>query len=106
MTDELLEAVKRKLNITWSDDETDARVKDIYDSAVPVIRHKIGLPDTYTFEEVGQERMLLLSYCLYEWNHVANEFDNNYANEILQLRKKWEVKDFQETETADATQYV
>jgi hypothetical protein len=28
---------------------------------------------------------------LYEWNHCANEFDDNYANDIGQVREKHEV---------------
>ena len=92
MAQNLTDLVKRKLDITWTDEDTDARVNDIIDSAIPEMRHKLGLPETYDFTEAGQEQKLFLSLCLYEWNHVANEFDGNYLNDILQVRQKWMVK--------------
>ena len=93
MADTTLTAlVKRKLDITWSDADTDARVADIIDAAEPTMRHKLGLPEDFDFAAVGQERSLFLSYCLYEWNQAANEFDANYLNDILQVRQKWAVR--------------
>lgn len=83
--------VKRKLDITWEDAGTDARVADIIAVALPTMRHKLGLPADYSFEEAGQEQALLLSFCLYEWNHAAADFDSNYLNDILQVRQKWQV---------------
>lgn len=92
MADTLTELVKRKLDITWTDEVTDARVADIVAVAEPTMRHKLGLPEGYDFTAPGQERALLLSWCLYEWNQAANEFDQNYMNDILQVRQKWSVK--------------
>ena len=93
MAHELAALVKRKLNITWSDADTDARVEDIIGLAVPTMRHKLGLPTGYDFKEAGQEQSMLLSFCLYEWNNAAADFDSNYLNDILQIRQKWEVLD-------------
>lgn len=87
----LTELVKRKLDITWSDEITDARVADLIANAQPTMRHKLGLPDYYDFTAAGQEQVLFLAYCLYEWNQAVNEFDGNYLNDILQVRQKWEV---------------
>lgn len=102
MPDTLADKVKRKLNITWSDTDTDARVKDIMDSAAVELRHKIGLPQTFTFEEPGQEQKLFLALCLYEWNHAANEFDANYANDLMQARQRRAVEEAR----ADADQAI
>ena len=88
----LLEQVKRKLNITWEDDETDALVEEIIESAIPVLKHKLGIVGDFDFSVKGQENLLLKNYCLYEYNHCANEFDNNYSNEIAQIRAKHEVE--------------
>lgn len=85
---DLTAKVKRKLNITWSDDDTDARVADIMAIAAPELRHKIGLADTFDFSAPGQEQKLFLALCLYEWNHAANEFDSNYANDLMQCRQR------------------
>lgn len=94
----LTSLVKRKLNITWSDSDTDARVEEIMESAIPTLKYKLGIPDSveFDFSEAGQERTLFLAYCLYEWNHVVNEFDDNYANEIGQIKRKNDVKYFSE----------
>ena len=91
MAETLTDLVKRKLDITWSDEVTDTRVADIVAVAEPTMRHKLGLPEGFDFTAPGQERSLLLSWCLYEWNQAANEFDGNYLNDILQIRQKWSV---------------
>ena len=88
----LIDQVKRKLNITWYDEETDRRVNDIIASATPILIHKLGIADAgFDFSLPGLENMLFLTYCLYEWNHAANEFDSNYANDIAQCRAIREV---------------
>lgn len=91
----LIEQVKRKLNITWDDEDTNSRVSDILDSAQVTMRYKLGLSDDFDFEVKGQENNLLLAYCLYEWNHAAHEFDANYLNDILQVRQKHEVSAYE-----------
>lgn len=93
MTGELFSQVKRKLNITWEDDDTNARVTDIIGSAIPTMKHKLGIADPdFDFSELGMENNLFKAYCLYEYNHCANEFDDNYANEIAQVRAIHDVK--------------
>lgn len=92
MNANLLEQVRRKLNITWSDEDTDKRLEDIINSAIPTLTHKLGITDTsFDFSVQGAENTLFLAYCLYEWNHSTNEFDTNYANEIAQIRAKYDV---------------
>ena len=87
--------VKRKLNITWEDDDTTARIEEIIDSAIPILIHKLGIADPdFDFSIPGMENNLFKSYCLYEWNHCVNEFDNNYSNDIAQVREKHEVDYF------------
>lgn len=95
----LIDQVKRKLNITWSDEDTDARVNDIVESAQPTLRFKLGIADeTFDFAKAGPENTLFLALCLYEWNHSASEFDVNYANDIAQCRAIHEVAHFAKTE--------
>ena len=84
--------VRRKLNITWDDDDTTARVEEIIESAIPTLIHKLGIVDPkFDFSTPGMENNLFKSYCLYDWNHCLNEFDDNYANDIAQVRAKHEV---------------
>lgn len=100
----LIDQVKRKLNVTWSDVDTDARIADIMDSVAPALRHKLGITDPkFDFEEPGMEKTLFLNMCFYEWNHSANEFDDNYANEIAQCRAIHEVESQESEGEADDT---
>lgn len=97
MTDRLIAQVKRKLNITWNDEETNSRIAEIIQSAIPALKHKLGIADPdFDFAVPGIENDLFKSYCFYEWNHCKNEFDDNYANDILQVRQKNEVAHYLE----------
>lgn len=92
MTEALLQQVRRKLNITWSDPDTDNRVSDIANQAKSVMLFKLGITDdAFDFSEAGIENVLYLAYCLYLYNHCENEFDDNYLGMILQARSKHEV---------------
>ena len=92
----LLAQVKRKLNISWKDTDTDNRVEEIIESAIPILIHKLGITDSdFDFSEAGAENMLLKNYCLYEWNHCANEFDDNYVQDIAEVQRQWMVKQHQ-----------
>lgn len=102
MTERLVAQVKRKLNITWNDDDTTNRVQDIIQSAIPALKHKLGIADPdFDFSNPGMENDLFKAYCLYEFNHCLNEFDANYANDILQVRAKYEVEDYLANEVVD-----
>ncbi len=103
MNEVLLTQVKRKLNITWEDDSTTARLEEIIASAIPTLKHKLGIFEAdYDFSIKGTENMLFNNYCLYEWNHCVNEFDDNYHNEIAQVQAQWAVKYAEKEVAADA----
>lgn len=91
----LLELAKRKLNITWEDADTDARLEEIIADGQVELADKIGIVtkdgSPFDFAKPGQERKLLLAYCLYGWNNALDDFDANYASDILQARERWEV---------------
>ena len=91
----LFAQVKRKLNVTWSDEETTARIEEIIDNAIPDLIHRLGISDVdYDFSVPGAENNLFKSYCLYEWNHCLNEFFDNYADDIAQIQAKNDVKHY------------
>lgn len=92
MSDRLIEQVKRKCNITWNDDDTNTRITDIMTAAISVLIHKLGIADPdFDFSVAGVENTLFVNYCLYEYNHCVNEFDDNYKNEIAQTRARHRV---------------
>ena len=85
-----VDQVKRHLNITWTDSDTEAKVIDMMLDAEIALNHKLGAE--IDFFAPGQERRLYLNYMLYAYNDCLNEFDAAYRAEILQIRHKYEVK--------------
>jgi hypothetical protein len=95
----LLSQVERKLNITWKDEETTKRLTEIIEDAIPDLIHRLGITDkNFDFSRPGTENNLFKNYCLYEWNHSLNEFFDNYAEPIAQIRARNEVAQFLESE--------
>lgn len=92
----LLQDLKDKLNITWDEEETNRKLKKIIRDATITMNYKLGAKIDY-FED-GPEHNLFLNYCMYAWNNCTNEFDDNYLNEIYQIRQKYEVLNYEETE--------
>ena len=84
-----MDPVKRHLNITWSDTDTEAKLIDQMRDAEVALNHKLGAELDYFVP--GQERRLYLAYMLYSWNDCLNEFDGAYRAEIMQIRHKYEV---------------
>ena len=91
--------VKRHLNITWSDDDTDQKVADMMMDAEIALNHKLGA-EIYYFAP-GAERLLYLNYLLYAWNDCLEEFDSAYRAEILQIRHKYEVEAYKTSEESE-----
>ena len=88
--------VKRYVNITWSDDDTDLRVMQIMVDAEAELNHLLGAEINYFAP--GAERRLYLDYCLYAWNKSLDEFEEAYRRDILRVRHKYEVARFREKE--------
>lgn len=101
----LKDQVRRKLRVTWSDPETDARIDtDIIPTADADLRFKIGIPDdaTFDFSAPGTENKLFLAHCYYQWNDAEDEFEGNYAADLAHARRKWEVLQHAQEEAASA----
>ena len=92
--DLLLVLLKNELAITWDEEETNIRLMRIVENAVSTLNFKLGAD--IDFSEAGMEQELLLNYCVYAWNNCVNQFDENYFNEIMQLRHKYEVMNYEE----------
>ena len=95
MTDATLEQNVRNIcRITWHDDETDERVRSIVDDAVVHIHDLLGIsgePSPKRFLYPGTEKILFENYCLYCWNDIPDEFEQNYKHDILKARRRNEV---------------
>lgn len=90
----LCEGIKRKCKITWKDKETDDRVKEIVENAAEAMRHKLGISDARPeiFLQPGLTKSLYQIYCMYDWNNMLDEFEQNYMKEILTERHRYEVE--------------
>ena len=97
VNEELLKKIKDALDFTFDDEDTDRKIIGIIEDAIPILRSLFGTPDDEEIDWTipSQERFLLKNYCLYELNH-------DYRNDILQVRRKYEVRqwrDFQDSMT-------
>lgn len=101
----LFEQVRRKLRVSYEDDETDERITEIMDQADFDLRSMLGISDPrFTFEDPGPEQSLFLSYCFYEWNDALDDFAVSFEAKIAQVRDKWLAKEWshaQEASTAE-----
>ncbi len=83
----LLNAVRRKLHVTWNDEGTDARVQDVVDAVSPRLASLLGLDATHDFsKEDGEAWGLFLNACLYEFSDAWDDFVGNYEREIQSVR--------------------
>lgn len=86
----LVDKVRRKLRVTYQDDEVDGRIAEIMDQADLDLRSMLGITDSsFDFNAAGAERALYLAYCFYEWNDALDDFEVNYAEKIAKCRDRW-----------------
>ena len=100
ISNELLEEVKDNLFVTWS--ENDNQIKIIILKSMNYLQSKVS--QTLTIEDFSSyetEHTLLIERCRYDWNNALDEFEKNYASEILAFIQKYALKDWKENGEAD-----
>ena len=86
----LVDKVRRKLRVTYRDDEVDERIDEIMEQADADLRSMLAITErSFTFEDGGTEQALFLAYCFYEWNDALDDFEVNYADKIAKCRDRW-----------------
>lgn len=86
----LVDKVRRKLRVTYHDDEVDERIDEIMKQADADLRSMLAITErSFTFEDGGTEQALFLAYCFYEWNDALDDFEVNYAEKIAKCRDRW-----------------
>lgn len=96
----LISEAKRKLNITWDDAGTDARVGDALEYVVPAVARTVALkPGDPALTEDAETRSLVINACFYEFSHQLDEFWRNYADDIQRCRIKHEVEAYRAQQT-------
>ena len=84
---------KRKCKVTWEDEDTEERITEIVENAGEALRHKLGMGDVTpdVFLKPGMTKTLFENYCMYDWNDMLDDFEENYRKEIIAERHKYEV---------------
>jgi hypothetical protein len=86
----LVDKVRRKLRVTYRDNEVDERIDEIMKQADSDLRSMLAITErSFTFEDGGTEQALFLAYCFYEWNDALDDFEVNYAEKIAKCRDRW-----------------
>nr|DAL44297.1 MAG TPA_asm: hypothetical protein [Caudoviricetes sp.] len=86
----LVDKVRRKLRVTYRDDEIDERIDEIMEQADADLRSMLAITErSFTFENGGTEQALFLAYCFYEWNDALDDFEVNYTEKIAKCRDRW-----------------
>ena len=100
----LKEQVRRKLRVTWSDEDTDDRIDlDIIPAAEQELTDLLGIhTKDFDFGKPGTENMLFLNLCWYMWEGAADDFEKFYASQIARCREKWMVKQYVEEQEASS----
>lgn len=84
---DVIAAVRRKLNITWEDADTSARLDDVVATVSPRLASLLGYPSNHEFTSADKGAWgLFLNGCLYEFSDAWDDFTTNYADEILSAR--------------------
>ena len=87
--------IKNYLHITWTDDETDSRVKAAASRAQAAVGGLIGIPGAIFFTEnaddnvtyqSGEAEQLFLDAVRYIYNDAYEDFRKNFSDVIVSLR--------------------
>ena len=78
----VVDAVLRKLNVTWEDEVTEARVNDAIEAVSPALALRLGLDAAHEFAPGEPDWGLFLNACLYEFSDALDDFFRNYAEEV------------------------
>lgn len=103
ISEELLAAAKNYLDITWTDEAADNKLKDQLRRGIAYISAKTGVPASdFAGNSVNyRAQELLFSYVLYDRSGSVDQFKKNYRSDIIGLHAKWEVSRRNETNAAD-----
>lgn len=98
---DLLNDVKSKLYISW--DEDDEQVKKIIIRACRYLQSKVASKLEYSQESLEYD--LLLERCRYDWNNALDEFEKNYASEILAFIQGYALREWEDGESSAVETY-
>lgn len=80
----LFSDIKIYLDITWEDDDTDRKIRNIITQGMAFIDNKLGCTGNYIDD--GFPRTLLFEYARYARDGALDVFENNYASMIIAMQ--------------------
>ena len=93
----LLPDLKNYLDVTWTDDATDAKIWGMAQSGMAYLDSKAGGQMDYT--QPGFARSLLMDYVRYMRDGALDIFEANYLSLILAMQNEVAVNRDEESET-------
>lgn len=91
----LLPMIKKYLQITWEDEDTDSRVTGLIEDGMVYIDRLMGQPGDYS--SPGQPRTLLKEYVRYARDEALDVFENNNIQLINELQNDKRVSAYVES---------
>ena len=91
----LLDLCRLELQITWNDDDTNARIVNHIKNGINYIKGKCGVNDE-DFTAGGRANALLLAYVRRAMSGDTSTFEADYLRDILDLQIDFEVGNYGE----------
>lgn len=86
----MLEDIRRYLQITYEDEDTDQVLRGLIGRGKQIIDDYAGTPQDYDSE--GMARQLLFDYVRYGRSHALEMFEINFRRDLIALRELAEEK--------------
>lgn len=83
LSEALHTSLRLNINITWSDEDTDNKIKMNEESGIAFLDSIAGGP--IDFESDAESFQLLCDYCRYAFANSLNEFKVNYQDDLVAL---------------------
>ena len=91
----LLDLCRLELQITWNDDDTNARIVNNIKNAITFINDKTGA-EISDFMAGGKANALFLAYVRRAQSGDTSTFEKDYLSDIVGLQTEFEVKTYAE----------
>jgi len=89
VSDDFFNIIKKECGITWDDEDTKARLEEATSNGVAEFKDMFG--KDINIEEYGLIRRIFIAYCKYYYYDQLEDFEKNYASEIINARMNYEV---------------
>lgn len=97
----LLDALKVRLDITWSDEATDSKIKQLLSDSIAWLVQSTGYRDL-DYSQNTIERELMFTRVQYAMENMLDDFSANYKSEIVAMINRAKVRKYNaSTQNAD-----